>query len=124
MTTPGVLFSALTARGVRLSAGARGKLRVDAPPGALSEEDWSLLATRKAELLDFLARLDADLAEVLRLCDQSAGRRPVTAEVLAACARGYRERGEAGMLRDALAVARGVVTGARARKSAAPPPPS
>ena len=47
------LYAALQGRDVRLSVHA-GRLRVDAPDGVLSEQEWTLLAAHKAALVAIL----------------------------------------------------------------------
>src|SRR5262249_27466044 len=51
--TPTELYAALQGRDVRLSVQA-GRLRVDAPDGVLSEQEWTLLAEPKAALIAIL----------------------------------------------------------------------
>jgi len=51
--TPTELYAALQRRDVRLSVHA-SRLRVDAPEGELSEQEWTLLAEHKAALIAIL----------------------------------------------------------------------
>ena len=57
--TPEVWLENLEARGIHLWADG-GKLRFDAPVGALSEEDRTRLRAHKKELLDLLSETDPE----------------------------------------------------------------
>jgi hypothetical protein len=74
-----------------------GTLRIDAPPGVLTEADWSDMAIEKARILTVLAAADVELSKALgrvRWMQQHA-RKPARVALLeeyAIAARGYRDQ--------------------------------
>lgn len=99
----------LAKRGVLLGLAPDGNLRVKAPREVLTPADREMLGQHKDALLAILdqQQTDADLALVLSLVEQTIALVPdwCAPGILADLSRGYHQRGERQMLRDAIGTA-------------------